>query len=54
MSKQKYLKNMRYIAMNQPWTVLNFGTSGDKPLEITVKKAVEKYINSKIKNICLM
>jgi hypothetical protein len=38
--------------MHQPWPVLNFGHSVVKPLGITVKKAVEKRVNSKIKK-CL-
>jgi hypothetical protein len=40
---------MSYIAMHQPWPFLTFGHSEVKPLSITVKKAVEKSVNSKIK-----
>jgi hypothetical protein len=39
--------------MYQPWPVLNFGTCVVKPLGITVKKAVEKCINRKIKKYVL-
>jgi hypothetical protein len=38
---------MPYVAMHQPLPVLNFGTSLVKPLGITVKKSVEKFLNKK-------
>jgi hypothetical protein len=44
---------MSYVAMHQPWLVFNFGLIVLKPLVFTVKKAVEKYLNRKIKK-CLM
>jgi hypothetical protein len=44
---------MSYVAMHQPWHVLNFGTSVVKPLGITVKKALEKCLNKKIKKYVL-
>jgi hypothetical protein len=37
--------------MQQSWPVLNSGPSVVKPLGITVKKAVEKRVNSKIKKV---
>jgi hypothetical protein len=45
---------MPYVAMHQPWPVLNFGPTVVKPLGVTVKKAVEKSLNRKIENRVLM
>jgi hypothetical protein len=39
--------------MHEPWSVLNFGPNVVKPLGITVKKAVWKRVNSKIKKYVL-
>jgi hypothetical protein len=44
---------MSYVAIHQPWLVLNFGPSVFKPLGITMKKAVEIRVSSKIKKYAL-
>jgi hypothetical protein len=40
--------------MHQTWPVLNIWTRVVKSLDITVRKAVEKCVNRKIKKKCLM
>jgi hypothetical protein len=44
---------MSSVALHQALHVLNFGTSVVKPLAITVKKAVEKFLNRKVNKYAL-
>jgi hypothetical protein len=44
---------MSYVAMHPPWLVFKFGLIVLKPLVFTVKKAVQKYLNRKIKKYIL-